>query len=529
MTHPNASNIVLLGFMASGKSRVGRTLASMLDYELVDIDAIIEREQGKSISEIFAHHGEAYFRKLETDALMKAREYRRSVIVPGGGAPTFFHNAQIIQQLGHAFFLDASLPLIMKRLTTTKKRPLGGIHSEEDRTRLSALYAFRRPLYLSLAHPIDVNHEDQAKTCNDIIAQAHALDRLAPFACTEVNDFASRYKIFHEPNVSSAIADIVIACGLKDYRPVIITTDHLHTVLADHVQALCASLSNDTSVITFPDGEQHKTIQSIHHIHEQMFAHKLTRKTVIVALGGGNVGDVAGFAASCFMRGVPFIQVPTTLLAMVDASIGGKTGIDVPSGKNLVGAFKNPHAVIIDPDFLRSLPADDLAAGMAEVIKHAIIADHELFHSLLNDTPTMTSIIERALKVKAQIVFADPKEQNIRAHLNLGHTFAHAIEKVSNYQIKHGFAVSMGLMLATKLSRKQNILEIDFVAELESLLHKYRLPTSLPKHLDKDALIAAMAFDKKRDNAGLKFVLPKKIGEVTIQYLDPRTIFSEED
>jgi 3-dehydroquinate synthase len=284
------------------------------------------------------------------------------------------------------------------------------------------------------------------------------------------------------------------------------------------------ALTKSMAIITIKDGEQHKNAESIEHIHRSLFEQNFNRSSVVLALGGGNVGDVAGFAAANFMRGIPVIQIPTTLLAMVDSSVGGKTGIDLSFGKNLIGAFHNPRAVLIDPDFLKSLPDVEFACGMAEIIKHAIIGDRELF-SDLEQSFDPTTLIERAVQVKTQIVFADPRENNIRANLNLGHTFAHAIEKVSDYQIKHGQAVAIGLMLATKLAHRLGYLKNDFSDQLEKLLKKYHLPTELPSNMDKNALIKAMLHDKKRDRHGLKFILPHDLGDVRAEYVEENLIF----
>ena len=204
---------------------------------------------------------------------------------------------------------------------------------------------------------------------------------------------------------------------------------------------------------------------------------------------------------------------------------GGRTGVDVNFGKNLIGAFYNPKAVVIDPSLLRTLPKEDFSSGMAEIIKHALIADRKLFNLLKESDPEITDVIEYALKVKADIVFNDPFEKNIRAYLNLGRYFAHAIEKVSGYQIKHGHAVAMGLMAEVLLSKRLLVLEEDFIPELEQVLTKYHLPIAIPNSLKQSDLLAAMKFDKKRDASGIKMVMQKKIGTVCLQYVDDKDIF----
>ncbi len=522
---PPKSNIILTGFMASGKSRIGEMLAKRLRFSLFDIDAIIERQQKQTIKEIFAKHGEWHFRKLESEVIKDLRNLENSVIVTGGGAPMCFDNAQILKSLGHIFYLDANLALIIKRLARNEERPLGSINSLSDIEQIKALYVYRRPIYLGLGSSIDVNHENRTKTCNEIIDRFAAYNRISGLSTTAVHDVEDHYDIIHHDHALNIIGDVRMSLGFSEHRTVIITTDRLQHVLKDTITQIQERIGAPTPIISFGDGEHHKNFGSIHHIHAQMFHLGLTRKSLIIALGGGNVGDVAGFASSTYLRGVPFIQIPTTLLSMVDASIGGKTGIDLDIGKNLVGAFYNPKAVIIDPTLLKSLAYDDFACGMAEVIKHAIIADRSLFYAIKNDEISMGAMIERALKVKALIVLADPREKNIRAHLNLGHTFAHAIEKVSEFTIKHGQAVAIGLMEATKLARRLKYLEENFISELEMILKKFDLPTTLPEGIANADLIRAMSLDKKRDGADLKFILPKRIGEVGIQAVDPADIF----
>lgn len=523
MTLNNRSNIILIGFMASGKSRIGEMLAKRLGYALFDVDHMIEQQAGRSIKEIFTHKGEWHFRKLESKVIESLIDCDHSIIVTGGGTPLCFDNASALKKLGSIFYLDANLALIIRRLKQNELRPLAKINHQNDLERLKQLYVFRRPFYLNLGLVIDVNHENKDKTCDEIIDCFKANNRLQKLSKIPIYNIEDKYEIFYQHGAIEHINDILGTLNLKQYRPAIVTSDRLVKILQPNINKLMAKLPH-AAIITFGDGEQHKNSSSIENIHRQMFNLGLSRQSVILALGGGNVGDVAGFACAVYLRGVPFVQIPTTLLAMVDSSIGGKTGIDLSIGKNLVGSFYNPKAVLIDLDFLSSLPKDDFACGMAEIIKHAIIADRELFYALKSDSFNLETIIARAIKVKADTVLIDPKENNVRAHLNLGHTFAHAIEKVSHYQIKHGAAVAIGLVLATKLAKSLGILDEDFLGDLELLLNKFELPTQLPNYIKKNDLISAMKFDKKRDNSGLRFILPKRIGEVIIQYVDEKNI-----
>ncbi len=280
------------------------------------------------------------------------------------------------------------------------------------------------------------------------------------------------------------------------------------------------------SVIEIRDGERFKTLDTVREIYDQLIDAQLDRRSLIIALGGGVVGDVAGFAAATYLRGVPFVQLPTTLLAMVDASIGGKVAVDHPRGKNLIGAFKPPRAVIADTNALATLPAAEWRAGMAEVVKHAIIGDAGLFGMLevgnwkLDPAPSLRagigSWITRAIKVKVDIVARDPYEHGERAKLNLGHTFAHALEKLSEYELRHGDAVAIGLMGAARLAARRGACPRALVERVENLLNAIGLPTRVPRALSAAALVDAMQTDKKRADGALRFVLPRALGDVVV-------------
>jgi 3-dehydroquinate synthase len=265
----------------------------------------------------------------------------------------------------------------------------------------------------------------------------------------------------------------------------------------------------------------HKTLDTLAHLYTQFLGTGLDRSGLVLALGGGVVGDVAGFAAATFMRGLPVVQIPTTLLAMVDASVGGKTGVDLPAGKNLVGAFKQPALVVIDPTTLSTLPQADLRAGMAEVVKAGVIGSPQLFERLeqgnSGDTNVrsldMTWIIRQAVAVKIEAVESDPYERGRRAVLNLGHTFGHAFEVLSDYQLRHGEAVAMGMVVAARLAVALGHCSPDVARRIGSLLGQMGLSDAIPDH-DPATIWEAMMADKKKRGSRLRFVLPLGIGQV---------------
>lgn len=284
-------------------------------------------------------------------------------------------------------------------------------------------------------------------------------------------------------------------------------------------------------LLTIPAGEEHKTLATANELYGQLLECGLDRQGTIVALGGGVTGDVAGFVAATYLRGVDFVQCPTTLLAMVDASVGGKTGVDLPQGKNLVGAFKQPTAVLADIDTLRTLPAAEFAAGMAEVIKHGLIQDPGLFASIeqegaryRNASPArLQSLVSLAIQVKRDVVQADPFEQGRRALLNLGHTFGHALEQVSQYQISHGQAVAMGLVAAADLSVRLGYCPEALPARLRPVLAQVELPTQIPAGLEPAAIYRAMFTDKKKQANRLRFILLRDVGRAFIADEVPET------
>lgn len=515
------ANIILIGFMASGKSIIAQRLANILGFPLFDLDELIKQQENMSIEEIFTHKGEDYFRSLEYKMILQVKDNERSIIVTGGGSPTLFANAKILSSMGYIFFLDANFALIKERLKKSQHRPLGDIINNLHKVK--ELYIYRRPIYQNLGYNIDANNKSIDNIAQEIVDRYNSLNSISDINKIIINNADYKYNIFCQKKSINNIANILVSLGLKSYRPIIITSDRLSAVLKDYIDIINNSLAIKVSIVIFSDGEKYKNLDSIKVIHDQMFKLGLTRKTVVLALGGGNVGDVAGLAAALYMRGLPYIQIPSTLLAMVDASIGGKTGVDNAWGKNLLGLFYHPQAVVIDPDILGTLSKEDFASGMAETIKHAIIGDKNLFFAL-KETMPIHDIIMRSIKVKADIIFLDPKENNIRAYLNLGHTYAHAIEKVSDYQIKHGHAVAIGLMMAVNLSKRLGYLQEDITKDLQALLRQYHLPYEMPT-LNKEDLLLAMKQDKKRDDRGIRFILPVKLGHVTIKYVEEKDIF----
>ena len=290
------------------------------------------------------------------------------------------------------------------------------------------------------------------------------------------------------------------------------------TVSALHLDRLISHIKcNELHVVTIEDGEEFKTLETVEGILNELFEHKLDRKSLLIALGGGVIGDMTGFTASIYQRGIGFIQIPTTLLSQVDASVGGKTGVNNIYGKNLIGAFYQPEAVYIDTDFLKTLPKREFAAGVAEIVKMAVMFDREYFDFLMNadfsHKESLEKVIERSVELKAEVVNLDEKESGIRAVLNYGHTFGHVIENETNYKTYlHGEAVAIGMMMANALSVELGIMSKEEMDKVKQLLLKHNLPVTYVIE-DIDAFYDKFFLDKKAANNKLKFILAKGLGK----------------
>lgn len=331
------------------------------------------------------------------------------------------------------------------------------------------------------------------------------------------------YNVRVEPGLLLQLGQAV--SRLTDARKIGVVTDsHVEPHYLSPVLQSLKDAGFETVHVVLPAGEQHKTLAGIGRIYDAMLPAAFDRKTPLLALGGGVVGDMTGFAAATILRGVPFFQVPTTLLAMVDASVGGKTGIDHACGKNLIGAFHQPRGVLIDPQTLLTLPERELIGGLAECIKHDIIRDAEHFErldslmqrALQRDVAALAELVAHNVQIKARVVAADPLEKGERAHLNFGHTFGHAIESVSQYAYSHGESVALGMVAAGRLAVELGMLDDESLKAIEQMIAAARLPMR-GMTLDPQACVAAMAFDKKVAGKKIRLVLPDRIGHVVIR------------
>lgn len=503
------SSVVLTGFMGTGKSSVGRLLAARLGLTFIDTDELIARRAGRPVAAIFSDEGEDAFRAREAAVARELAGQKGLVIATGGGMLVDTDNAAALSAGNALFCLQASPEEIVRRLQDEQEaRPL--LAGTEPAARVEELLARRQAAYARFT-PIDT----EGKSPAEVAATIEGCVEVTPAAHDDPERLAVRYpggsyEVLVGDRLLSQVGSLVGG------GPAVVISD-------ENVAPLFAADLGIETVLTIPAGETHKRLESVQALYEGLLEAGLDRSGTIVALGGGVVGDVAGFVAATYLRGVKLVQCPTTLLAMVDASVGGKTGVDLPQGKNLVGAFKQPEAVVADVLALGTLPLAEVAAGMAEVVKHGLLAGRALLEELtapvwlpLPPPALRRRLVAQAISVKRDVVEEDPYEQGRRAVLNLGHTFAHAVEQVSRYKVRHGEAVAMGLVAAAHLSAALGYASPALQAEIERLLRRLTLPVRIPAGLPPEALLAAMGQDKKRAGGRLRFVLIAEPGEVVV-------------
>lgn len=342
-------------------------------------------------------------------------------------------------------------------------------------------------------------------------------------ATVPVNVEGSRYDITIQSELLSRVGSELGKLS-KSRRAAVVTDSTVGPLYAGIVTQSLKDAGFEPIVATLPAGETHKTLAALSSVYDVILGARIDRSTPVVALGGGVVGDMTGFVAATILRGVPFVQIPTTLLSMVDASVGGKTGINHAVGKNLIGAFHQPIAVFIDPAVLKTLPAGELSSGLAECIKHDIIRDPEGFAKIEQDIHKataldldyLTALIAHNVAIKARVVEADPFEHGERAHLNLGHTFGHAIETISNYSYSHGQCVGFGMIAAARMAHDLKMLDAESVSRITATVAHAGLLTTETRLPPKE-VVDSMIYDKKVRAGKVRFVLPDRIGHVVIR------------
>lgn len=512
----NDQNIILTGFMGTGKTTVGRLLAERLERPFVDMDAQLEAQFGKSIAEVFAQEGEGYFRTAEAELCAHLAVRSGLVIATGGGALISHENRQKLAASGAILCLTAGVTTILQRLEAASDRPLLQSEAQDRRQRIEELLLRRRNAYASIPLQVPTDNASPTEIVERVVDALEANAEAAGMTRIRVPSPEGTYHICIGEGLLAQTGMLLANRRIARGKAAIVTNPILAELHAGAVGESLRAVGYESVICTVPEGEQHKTLASISSLYEQFIAAGLDRRSPVIGLGGGVIGDMAGFAAATYLRGVPFVQIPTSLLSMVDASVGGKTGVDLPQGKNLVGAFKQPSIVIIDTDVFATLPGAEFRSGLAEVVKHGIIGAPDLFEQLESTGPThLAQLVRDAVQVKVDVVIEDPYEQGRRAVLNLGHTFGHAIEQVSEYSIRHGEGVAIGMVAAAEMAANLGRCDPQLVVRIRNLLDRLGLPTSICGY-DVDAVRAAMGQDKKRQGKTLRFIIPQALGDVVI-------------
>ena len=537
-------NIILIGMMGAGKTTVGRALANSLGKEFIDSDHEIQERTGVKIPVIFEIEGESGFRKRESEVLIDLVKKDNIILATGGGAVLNPENRQLLKRSGIVIYLRASVNDLYRRTRHDKNRPL--LQTQNLYARINELYIQRDAHYCETAHIIidsgkqGVRHVVQ-KLINKLVSinpdlfQSHDSPNIMQTISVDFTPSSEkrRYPIHIGHGILERI-DLILSC-LPQKRVAIVSNT---TVAPLYLEKLRTALEKQGVIsvpIILPDGEAHKNWETLNLIFDALLQNHCERNTTILALGGGVIGDLTGFAAATYLRGVPFIQIPTTLLAQVDSSVGGKTGINHQLGKNMIGAFYQPRMVLADSATLNTLPDRELRAGLAEIIKYGLIRDPAFFdwleqniHRLLaRDPVTLNEAIQRSCENKAEIVAADEKEKGIRALLNLGHTFGHAIENGMGYGVwLHGEAVAAGTVLAAELSRRMKLISEGDVNRIRKIFIQAGLPVAAPK-MPPEKYLQLMTLDKKVDAGKTRFILLNRIGEAMMRADIPPALLIE--
>ncbi len=505
------SHIFLYGPPGTGKSTIGKELARRLNMSFVDLDRLIESNAGMSISQIMKQQGEPTFRDLETTALKETVGHVSSVtaaqdkvIALGGGALLRNENRVLAESHGAVVLLTAGLDTLLERLKNDAgKRPLLAGDLQE---KLTDLLDQRREHYSSFKMQLQVD----GKIPKQNALQIQSL--LGRFHLKAMGEYDALVQSLEQVGV------LLSARGIQN--PVVVTDENVAKLHAETVLASLSHAGFTPEIIIVPAGESYKNLETVQRLWHEFLEAGLDRRSTVIALGGGVIGDVTGFAASTYMRGINWVCVPTTLLSMVDASLGGKTGFDLPQGKNLIGSFYPPKLVLADPQMLKTLPEAEFLSGLAEVVKHGIISDPELFDLCARGLDCikddLEQIVRRAMAVKIKIIEDDPYEKGFRAALNLGHTVGHAVELVSGFQLRHGEAVAIGMVAEARLAERLTVAGKGLAKSVAQVLSRLGLPVQIPAELPREEILRVMRVDKKKNAKAIRFALPAAIGRVEL-------------
>ena len=507
-------NLVLAGFMGTGKTTVGRRLAEHLCLPFVDLDEVIAARAGTTVAQLFERLGEQGFRALERVAVADASRLSGTVIAVGGGAPLDRPSFAPLAASGHVVVLAAHADEIARRLADGADRPL--LRGADPGTRIRELLASRADAYAALGTALDTSGRDAAAIARELAA------RLAPGSLSRVTVESADGEtsvLIGDGAIGAAEAELRRTLAGASRAAVVADAAVAGTHALDVARILADAGIEAVGPIEVPAGEAAKRVEVLAGLWDRFHAARLDASCAIVVVGGGAALDVGGFAAATFARGLRLVNVPTTVLAMADAALGGKVAIDHAGAKNLVGTFHPACLVIADTSTCRTLGPETRRQGLAEVVKAGVLAS-PLLLELIVDAPLGWSV-EQSVRVKAAHVAADPRDRGVRRALNLGHTYAHAIESASDHRIPHGDAVAIGLVAAARLGAALSTCGPELAGRIAAVLERLGLPTRAPA-LDEGRLLGALAADKKRASGEVRFVVPAQDGAALVSGIDPR-------
>ncbi len=549
-------NLILTGFMGTGKTRVGQRVAQILRLPFVDLDHEIEGRAGKPVHRIFKEDGEDAFRRMESELLKEACNGAERVVATGGGAMVDLKNRKLMLRSGVVICLEALPGTIYRRLDSQLNNP-----SEEVRPllagtdplkRIKELKESRQPLYAQAHWTLQTDYLTEEQVAQEVVRAWQLLrGKISPEVSLAgpgdglgagnselaaiVTHSSGSYPILVGSGLLDGLGERLLAMGLKG-PAYIVSDDRVFPTYGRQAQLSLHRSQIEAHCFIVPPGEQSKSLELAEAIYQWLVERRAERGHVIVAVGGGVVGDLAGFVASTFLRGIPFVQVPTSMAAMVDASIGGKVAVNLKEGKNLVGAFYHPAMVLADVNALETLGRRELAEGWAEAVKHGLILDAELFQTfeehaddlMALDNNLTVEVVRRSMAIKAQIVSEDERETlGNRTLLNYGHTIGHALEAATEYgRFLHGEAVSVGMMGAAHISHAMGLIGEEVVERQRRLLEQFDLPTGAPG-VDLEGVVKAMSLDKKMQEGSISWVLLEDIGKAAVHRHVPNSLVQE--
>lgn len=495
--------IVITGFMGTGKTTIGKALAEKLSMDFIDTDEIIEKRESMRVGDIFEKYGEEYFRKREKEVSKSLENLKNIVIATGGKTLLFKKNLNSLLKNGVLITLKVNPAKLWERLKKDSIRPL---LKQITMDKFISLYKEREKEYEKLPNKVDISNLEEKEALEKVL---NFLTKSSGVVEIKVGENISR--VYFERFLIRKLKEID---EFKEFRKIFLICDRkIYEIYKEDLKIF-------PLFYLIPGKDRSKNLKNAERIWKWLIRENIRRDSIIVSIGGGVVGDLAGFVSSTILRGVTHYHIPTTLLSMLDSSIGGKNGINFQSIKNAIGTINPPTKVFIDPLLLSTLSKKELSSGLVEGIKSGLIGDSEILDIIegnlnlikLVDIEKLEEIIIRSINVKKKIVEEDPYEKKgIRKFLNLGHTLAHAIESYSKYRISHGEAVGIGLIYSLGISEKLGIASSGLKERVKNIINNLQLRTSINR--DKIKILELMRKDKKSNVRGIDFVLLKKIGE----------------